>query len=271
MSALGCGLARGCPALHRVRPGSLSQLPFSEPRFSNPHNGNHMQPPLCYKASKRRRSRGLELRLRGSGLALGLGPGPRPLLPPPSLPPPRAQRPSPVMLEQDPRTQAAVPRASRARVSPLHLAPALPHRSTRRPCERRKMPGAQAAAVGGEVWGACWRQCQSASRGPARRGSRGTHSETCTKMSSDPFSGVMKPWPCERENCLQTPLNTGPAEARAVLKIREGAWSRGLGTPLPPPPGPCLRSLPPGYGKCSLGQRPPIVRLVQSSHHPFGQ
>lgn len=102
-------------------------------------------------------------------------------------------------------------------------------------------------------------------------GAGGTHSETCTKMSSDPFSGVMKPWPCERENCLQTPLNTGPAEARAVLKIREGAWSRGLGTPLPPPPGPCLRSLPPGYGKCSLGQRPPIVRLVQSSHHPFGQ
>lgn len=66
-------------------------------------------------------------------------------------------------------------------------------------------------------------------------GAGGTHSETCTKMSSDPFSGVMKPWPCERENCLQTPLNTGPAEARAVLKIREGAWSRGLGTPLPPP------------------------------------
>lgn len=46
-----------------------------------------------------------------------------------------------------------------------------------------------------------------------------THSDTCTKMSSDPFSGVMKPWPCERENCLQTPLNTGPAEARAVLRI----------------------------------------------------
>lgn len=50
----------------------------------------------------------------------------------------------------------------------------------------------------------------------------GTHSDTCTKMSSDPFSGVMKPWPCERENCLQTPLNTGPAEARAVLRIGKG-------------------------------------------------
>lgn len=58
------------------------------------------------------------------------------------------------------------------------------------------------------------------SRGPANSGEGGeTHSDTCTKMSSDPFSGVMKPWPCERENCLQTPLNTGPAEARAVLKI----------------------------------------------------
>lgn len=39
-------------------------------------------------------------------------------------------------------------------------------------------------------------------------------------MSSVPFSGVMNPWPWERENCLQTPLKTGPAEARAVL--REG-------------------------------------------------
>lgn len=61
-----------------------------------------------------------------------------------------------------------------------------------------------------------------------------THSDTCTKMSSDPFSGVMKPWPCERENCLQTPLNTGPAEARAVLRIGSGDWSCGLGVPQTP-------------------------------------
>lgn len=33
-----------------------------------------------------------------------------------------------------------------------------------------------------------------------------TYSDTWTKMSSVPFSGVMNPWPCERENCLQTPL-----------------------------------------------------------------
>lgn len=56
----------------------------------------------------------------------------------------------------------------------------------------------------------------------------GTHSETCTKMSSEPFSGVMKPWPWERENCLQTPLNTGPAEARAVLGIGRRDRSCGL-------------------------------------------
>ena len=37
-------------------------------------------------------------------------------------------------------------------------------------------------------------------------------------MSSVPFSGVMNPWPWERENCLQTPLKMGPAEARAVLR-----------------------------------------------------
>lgn len=45
-----------------------------------------------------------------------------------------------------------------------------------------------------------------------------TYSDTCTKMSSVPFSGVMNPWPWERENCLQTPLKMGPAEARAVLQ-----------------------------------------------------
>lgn len=33
-----------------------------------------------------------------------------------------------------------------------------------------------------------------------------THSDTCTNMSSAPVSGVMKPWPWERENCLHTPL-----------------------------------------------------------------
>lgn len=55
-------------------------------------------------------------------------------------------------------------------------------------------------------------------------------------MSSVPFSGVMNPWPWERENCLQTPLKMGPAEARAVLReerqrevppvalTREAAW-----------------------------------------------
>lgn len=45
-----------------------------------------------------------------------------------------------------------------------------------------------------------------------------TYSDTWTKMSSVPFSGVMNPWPWERENCLQTPLKMGPAEARAVLQ-----------------------------------------------------
>ena len=50
-----------------------------------------------------------------------------------------------------------------------------------------------------------------------------THSDTWTKMSSVPFSGVINPWPWERENCLQTPLKMGPAEARAVLqKERDG-------------------------------------------------
>lgn len=48
--------------------------------------------------------------------------------------------------------------------------------------------------------------------------SPGTYSDTCTKMSSVPFSGVINPWPWERENCLQTPLKMGPAEARAVLQ-----------------------------------------------------
>lgn len=86
-------------------------------------------------------------------------------------------------------------------------------------------------------------------------GADGTHSDTCTKMSSDPFSGVMKPWPCERENCLQTPLNTGPAEARAVLRrIGKGDWSRSLGPPHSP--GPRLRRLPRGCGEGSPGQKP---------------
>lgn len=53
---------------------------------------------------------------------------------------------------------------------------------------------------------------------PAPHTSPGTYSDTCTKMSSVPFSGVINPWPWERENCLQTPLKMGPAEARAVLQ-----------------------------------------------------
>lgn len=61
-----------------------------------------------------------------------------------------------------------------------------------------------------------------------------TYSDTWTKMSSVPFSGVMNPWPWERENCLQTPLKMGPAEARAVLweerdgHISPAARGRGL-------------------------------------------
>lgn len=42
-------------------------------------------------------------------------------------------------------------------------------------------------------------------------------------MSSVPFSGVINPCPWERENCLQTPLKMGPAEARAVLQ-EENGW-----------------------------------------------
>lgn len=53
-------------------------------------------------------------------------------------------------------------------------------------------------------------------------------------MSSEPFSGVMKPWPWERENCLHTPLNTGPAEARAVLGGEITAMAR-LPQTLPSP------------------------------------
>lgn len=87
-----------------------------------------------------------------------------------------------------------------------------------------------------------WRST-AGDRAQPRAGRADTHSETCTKMSSEPFSGVMNPWPCERENCLQTPLNTGPAEARAVLQ-RWGVGSdldQSLGSPSP---GPHLLSLP---------------------------
>lgn len=55
--------------------------------------------------------------------------------------------------------------------------------------------------------------------------SPGTYSDTCTKMSSVPFSGVINPWPWERENCLQTPLKMGPAEARAVLQEKREDFS----------------------------------------------
>lgn len=44
-----------------------------------------------------------------------------------------------------------------------------------------------------------------------------THSEIWTKMSSPPLEGRMKPWPCDREKFLHTPLNTGPEWARTVL------------------------------------------------------
>lgn len=36
-------------------------------------------------------------------------------------------------------------------------------------------------------------------------------------MSGPPSAGVMKPWPLERQKHLQTPLQTGPCEARTVL------------------------------------------------------
>lgn len=45
-----------------------------------------------------------------------------------------------------------------------------------------------------------------------------THSEMWTKMSSPPWQGWMKPWPCDLEKFLHTPLNTGPEWARTVLQ-----------------------------------------------------
>lgn len=47
---------------------------------------------------------------------------------------------------------------------------------------------------------------------------KATHSEIWTKMSSPPLEGRTKPWPCDREKFLHTPLNTGPEWARTVLQ-----------------------------------------------------
>lgn len=41
-----------------------------------------------------------------------------------------------------------------------------------------------------------------------------------TKMSSPPWEGRMKPWPCDLEKFLHTPLNTGPEWARTVLQAK---------------------------------------------------
>lgn len=45
-------------------------------------------------------------------------------------------------------------------------------------------------------------------------------SEMWTKMSSPPWEGWMKPWPCDLEKFLHTPLNTGPEWARTDLQVK---------------------------------------------------
>lgn len=56
----------------------------------------------------------------------------------------------------------------------------------------------------------------------------------CRKMSGPPSAGVMKPWPLERQKHLQTPLQTGPCEARTVAeKVLVRRVGSGLGTTLP--------------------------------------
>lgn len=39
-------------------------------------------------------------------------------------------------------------------------------------------------------------------------------------MSSPPLEGRMKPWPCDLEKFLHTPLNAGPEWARTVLQTK---------------------------------------------------
>jgi len=49
-----------------------------------------------------------------------------------------------------------------------------------------------------------------------------THSEMWTKISSPPWDGWMKPWPCDLEKFLHVPLKTGPEWARTVLRAGRG-------------------------------------------------